>query len=181
MTLRINIELSEYPGCSASTRNRFHSKFSGSLFERKLSCHSISQRRPIINSGLDFIAWTKCTDAGGRSGQNHVPRKQCQPLACKRHDFRDRINHLACAGVLLHLTVLPECNVEIGRVDSTIDERSYRSVGVERFAASKLLFRLLQISVANVLADGVTKDEIECAIPAHIFCCRRDHDGELNL
>ena len=66
-------------------------------------------------------------------------------------------------------------------IDVRIYKRSDRRVSVERFAATELFFRFLQITIADVFTDGVTENEIERGLNAHTFCGRADNDGELDF
>src|SRR5262245_24778922 len=62
-----------------------------------------------------------------------------------------------------------------------INKWSDRCISVERFATTELLFRFLQIAIANVFTDGVAENEIVRGINAHIFCVRADDDGKLDF
>ena len=76
---------------------------------------------------------------------------------------------------------MPELDGQIANIDIGIYKRPYRRVGVERFAAAKLLFGFLQIAIADVEADRVTKNEIERAFRRYIFRRCANHDRQFQF
>src|SRR5437667_9879359 len=91
------------------------------------------------------------------------------------------MNHSASARALAQLTVLPQLYRGVAQIGIGIHEESDRSVGVERFAATKLLLLFLQIAIGDIEADRVTENVIECTVRTDIFRARADHDGKLNF
>ena len=91
------------------------------------------------------------------------------------------INHLTGARSLFHFAILPDLDFKIANINVSINKRPDRRVGVKRLAAPKLFFRFLQITIADVFADGVTKNEIVRCIPAHIFRGRADDNGKFGF
>ena len=91
------------------------------------------------------------------------------------------MDHSARARALAQLTVLPQLHRGIAHIDIGIYEGSDRRVGVERFAATKLLLLFLQIAIGDIEADRVTENVIECIVRTDIFRARADHDGQLNF
>src|SRR5437870_13797749 len=90
------------------------------------------------------------SDARRSSGQNHIARHQAQRLAGKGNDLPDRINHLTRARLLPHFAVLTQFQRQIANVDIAVNEPADWRVGVERFAAPELFFRLLSITDSHV-------------------------------
>src|SRR5437879_8913680 len=91
------------------------------------------------------------------------------------------MDHSARSRALAQLTVLPQLYRRVAYIGIDIHERSYRCIGVERFAATKLLLLFLQIAICDVEADRVTKNMIECIVRADIFRSSADHDREFSF
>src|SRR4029453_2229295 len=91
------------------------------------------------------------------------------------------MDHSACARALAQLAVLPQLYRRVAHISSGIHKRSYWCVGVERFAATKLLLLFLQISIGNIESDRVTKDMIEGIVRADIFRATTDHDRQFGF
>ena len=102
-------------------------------------------------------------------------------MAGKGDDVGDGINHLAGAGTLFHIAILPEGDFKIGHFDTRIDEWSDRGVGVERFAAAELFLGFLQIAITDVFADGVAKNKITRLLDDDIFRARANDDDQLGF
>jgi len=84
------------------------------------------------------------------------------------------MDHSACARSLAQLAILPQCYGHIAHIGIGIHEGSYRCIGVERFAATKLLLLFLQIAIGDIEPDGVTENMIECIVRADIFRATTD-------
>ena len=79
------------------------------------------------------------------------------------------MDHSARARALAQLAVLAQLYRGVAHIRIGIHEGSDRRVGVERFAATKLLLLFLQIAIGNIEADGVTKNVIERIVWAWIL------------
>ena len=77
--------------------------------------------------------------------------------------------------------VLPQLYRRVANIGIGIHERSYRCIGVERFAATKLLLLFLQIAIGDIEADGVTENVIERIVCTDIFRARADHDSKFSF
>src|SRR5438552_9702084 len=91
------------------------------------------------------------------------------------------MDHSARARALAQLAVLPQLYRRVAHIGISIHEGSDWCVGVERFAASKLLLLFLQIAIGDIETDRVTENVIECIVRADIFRARADHDGKLSF
>ena len=91
------------------------------------------------------------------------------------------MDHQASARALAQLAVLPQLYRRVAHIDVCIYEWPYRCVGVERFAAAKLLLLLLQIAIGDVEADGVTENMIHCLARTDIFRAGADYDCQLSF
>src|SRR2546430_16492425 len=91
------------------------------------------------------------------------------------------MDHSARAGALAQLAVLPQLYRRVAHIGIGMHEGSYRRIGVERFAATKLLLLFLQIAIGDIEADRVTENVIECIVRTDIFRARADHDGKLSF
>src|SRR6478609_3030621 len=91
------------------------------------------------------------------------------------------MDHSARARALAQLAVLPQLYRGVAHIGIGIYEGSDRRVGVERFAATKLLLLFLQIAIGDIEADRVTENVTERILRADIFRARADHDGQLNF
>ena len=90
------------------------------------------------------------------------------------------MDHSARARALAQLAVLPQLYRGVAYIGIGIHEGSDRRIGVERFAATKLLLLFLQIAIGDIEADGVTENVLECIVRADIFRASADHDGQFS-
>ena len=91
------------------------------------------------------------------------------------------MDHSARARALAQFAVLPQLYRSVAHIGIGIYEGTYRCIGVERFAATKLLLLFLQIAIGDIEADGVAENVIECIVCADIFRARADHDGQFSF
>ncbi len=91
------------------------------------------------------------------------------------------MDHSACARALAHFAVLPQLYRNIANVGIRVHEWSDRCVGVERFAAAKLLLLFLQITISNIEAYGVTENVVKRIIHADALGAGTNHDRKLNF
>src|SRR6478672_11510466 len=91
------------------------------------------------------------------------------------------MDHSARAGTLAQLAILPQLYRRVAHIGIGVHEGSYRRIGVERFAATKLLLLFLQIAIGNIEADCVTENMIQCIVCADIFRARADHDSQFSF
>ena len=91
------------------------------------------------------------------------------------------MDHSASARALAQLAVLPQLYRRVAHISIGINEGSYRRIGVQRFAATKLLLLFLQIAIGDIEADGVTENVIECIVCADVFRARADHDTQFSF
>ena len=91
------------------------------------------------------------------------------------------MNHSARARALAQLAVLPQLYRNIAHIRIGIHERSDRRIGVERFAATKLLLLFLQIAIGDIETDCVTENVIECIVCADIFRASANHDSQFSF
>src|SRR6476660_5143106 len=91
------------------------------------------------------------------------------------------MDHSASATALAQFAVLPQLYRRIAHIGIGIYEGSYRRIGVERFAATKLLLLFLQIAIGDIEADGVTENVIECIVCADILRASADHDSQFSF
>src|ERR1044072_1596744 len=91
------------------------------------------------------------------------------------------MDHSACARALAQIAVLPELYRRVAPIYICIHEGSYRRIGVERFAAAKLLLLFLQIPIGNVEADGVPENMVECILRLDVLRVQADHDCKFSL
>jgi len=91
------------------------------------------------------------------------------------------MDHLARSRALAQLAVLPQLYRYVAHIGIGIHEGSYRCIGVERFAATKLLLLFLQIPIGDIEADCVTENMVECIVDADIFRALADHDHQFGF
>ena len=91
------------------------------------------------------------------------------------------MDHSARARALAQLAVLPQLYRGVAHIGIDIDEGSDRRVGVERFAATKLLLLFLQIAIGDIEADRVTENVTERILRADIFRARADHYSQFSF
>src|SRR4029079_7558199 len=91
------------------------------------------------------------------------------------------MDHSACARALAQIAVLPQLYRHVAHIDICIHEGSYRRIGVERFAAAKLLLLFLQIAIGNVEANGVPENMVECILRLDILRVKADYDCKFSL
>src|SRR5205807_2941855 len=185
----ISAELNLLPGTSPLFQNswtRVEQKFS-LFFQRRSACvnvtytshltrcedvtdafrrsaridHAIAQGRPVTDARFQFVSITNWPDPRGRSGQNQIAWQQRQRLARERNNLCHRVNHLAGARFLAHFAVLPQFQRQIANIDIGINKRPDWRVSIERFAAPKLLFRLLQVAIADIETDRIAENKVE--------------------
>ena len=128
-----------------------------------------------------MIAVANRTDTRWCSRQNDVAWSECQRSTGKSDKFRHGIDHLTGVRALFHLAVLVQLDFQITNIDIGIHERPEWRVSIERFAPAKLLFRRLQIAIADVETDAVAKNKVTCLLRVYIFRRFADHYGQLDL
>ena len=86
-------------------------------------------------------------------------------------------------GVAYHVGPLDreETGAYIAHIGIGIHEGSYRCIGVERFAATKLLLLFLQIAIGDIEADGVPENAIECLRHCDIFGATSNHHSQFSF
>src|ERR1700745_303609 len=91
------------------------------------------------------------------------------------------MDHSARAGALGPLAVLPQLYRDIAHIRIGIHEGPDWRIGIERFAATKLLLLFLQIAIGNIEADGVTENAIECIVRVGIFRASAEQDSQFSF
>src|SRR5437773_7077498 len=91
------------------------------------------------------------------------------------------MDHSTRARALAQLTVLPQLYRNIPNIHIRVHEWSNRRIGVERFAAAKLLLLFLQIAIGDVEADSITENVMVRFCGADVLCPRADHYSQLNF
>ena len=82
---------------------------------------------------------------------------------------------------LPNFAVLPQRDRQVRDFHPGVNKRAHRRVGVERFRASELFFGCLEIAVADIFADRITEDMLECAVRRQVLRARADDHSQFQL
>src|SRR3954466_3796157 len=124
-------------------------------------------------------------DTGRRSGRDDVTRLEHEKLRAVPDDVLDIEDHRLRVAALALLAVHVEPHVELLDVGDLVlgdEPRSERAEGLAALALGPLAAALgLEVAFRDVVANAITRDDIERVLLGQVAPARTDHDCDLTL